>query len=288
MLKFTNVYDYQEIRIEEIDQIYEIANDYNAFYGLPRQGRGDVGLEHTYLQSFYRGQADATWDVSPSICRNKNIDESISAKGRELYEMIAYRQHYLEPTRLIDFSTDVNVAMYFACCSHKDKDAAVYIWSYSPYDSDWLRVAIQCELVNIQEESISIREFADILIKKYPELNNRYKYICDFHAELVSFMEHGFMVVQSENFQNENIRMKRQKGSLYVCGVKFKTPIEQMRSSLNAGNNIFYPRQVVTPEELNHGDFLVKIIIPADLKQKVMLKLEEEGITEKFLFPPQK
>lgn len=288
MSKFTNVYDYQEIRIEEIEQIYEIANAYNTFYRLPRKGRGDADLEHTYLQSFYRGQADATWNVVPSICRNTNIDESISAKGRKLYEMIAYRQHYLEPTRLIDFSTDVNVAMYFACCDYKDKDGAVYIWSYSPYDSDWLRVAIQCELVNIKEESISIREFADVLIKKYPELNSRYKYICDFHAELVSFMEHGFMVVQSENFQSENIRMKRQKGSLYVCGVKFKTPIEQMRTSFNAGNNIFYPRHVVVPEELNHGNFLVKIIIPADLKQKVMLKLKEEGITEEFLFPPQK
>lgn len=79
--------------------------------------------------------------------------------------------------------------------------------------------------------------------------------------------------------------MQRQKGCLYVCGVKFKTPIEQMRISINAGNNIFYPHQVVTPEELNYGNSLVKIIIPAKLKQTVMLKLKNKGITEEFLFP---
>lgn len=288
MSNFINVCDYQEIRIEEINQIYEMANDYNAFYRLPRQGRGDAGVEHTYLQSFYRGQGDATWNISPSICRNKDINENISAKGREVFEKIAYRQHYLEPTRLIDFTTDLNVAMYFACHNCKDKDAAVFIWSYSPYDSDWLRVAIQCELVNIQAESISIREFADILLKKYPELNNRYKYISDFYAELVSYLDHGFMVVQSEKTQDENMRMKRQKGCLYVCGVKFKTHIEQMRTSFNAGSNIFYPHQVVTLKELNHGKFLVKIIIPSDLKQIVMSKLKAEGITEEFLFPSPK
>ena len=48
MLNFEEKYDYQEIMVEDISQIYQIANDYNSFYDLPRSGRGDPGDERTY------------------------------------------------------------------------------------------------------------------------------------------------------------------------------------------------------------------------------------------------
>ena len=41
MSDFEEKYDYQEIMVEGISQIYQIANDYNSFYDLPRSGRGD-------------------------------------------------------------------------------------------------------------------------------------------------------------------------------------------------------------------------------------------------------
>ena len=41
MPTFEEKYDYQEITVEELSQVYKIANDYNLFYKLPRQGRGD-------------------------------------------------------------------------------------------------------------------------------------------------------------------------------------------------------------------------------------------------------
>ena len=52
MSDFEEKYDYQEIMVEDISQIYQIANDYNSFYDLPRSGRGDPGDERTYLQAF--------------------------------------------------------------------------------------------------------------------------------------------------------------------------------------------------------------------------------------------
>ena len=36
MSDFEEKYDYQEIMVEDISQIYQIANDYNSFYDLPR------------------------------------------------------------------------------------------------------------------------------------------------------------------------------------------------------------------------------------------------------------
>ena len=47
MTEFIGKHDYQEILVEDIKQIYKVANDYNSFHKLPRQGRGDIGDEYT-------------------------------------------------------------------------------------------------------------------------------------------------------------------------------------------------------------------------------------------------
>lgn len=285
MTSFAENYDYQEIKVEEINHIYKVANDYNSFYKLPRQGRGDIGDEYTYLQAFYRGQSVSSWKITPSICRNKDVDERIPERGDSLFEVMAYEQHYIQATRLIDFTTDINIALYFACCDNMDKDGAAFILSYSPYDPKWMRTKIQCELVNIQKDKLSIREFAEDLLVKYPELMENYCEIKDFCGELVSFLDHGFMIMQPRSQQKTNIRIQRQKGCLYVCGVKFETPIDEMRTSVNAGQNIFCPHEVVVPRELDGGHSLVKIIIPAKLKNAIMNELKSKGITKEYLLP---
>lgn len=282
---FERKYDYQEITIKEISQIYEIVNDYNLFYNLPRQGRGELGDERTYLQAFYRGQSNSSWGITPSIYRDKSVEESIPESGDLLFEMMAYNQHYIQATRLIDFTTDVDIALYFACCENPDKDAAVFIWSYSPYDSNWTRTMIQCELVNIKKQRISIKEYTEVLFRKYPNLKDLYSCKKDFYVDLVSYLDHGFMIMQPRNPHKENLRIQRQKGCLYVCGVKFETPIDDMRTSVNAENNILCPQEPVVPKELDGGKFLVKVIIPAELKIEIMRQLEEKGVTKTALLP---
>ena len=106
-----------------------------------------------------------------------------------------------------------------------EKDAAIFIWSYSPYDPKWTRIKIQCELVNVKKQRISVSEYAEILLQKYPELKDNYTYKKDFYTDLVSYLDHGFMIMQPRNPYLENMRIQRQKGCLYVCGVKFETPI---------------------------------------------------------------
>lgn len=285
MSDFEEKYDYQEIMVEDISQIYQIANDYNSFYDLPRSGRGDPGDERTYLQAFYRGQSDSSWKITPSICRDTSVDESISEYGDLLFEVMAYNQHYIHATRLIDFTMDINVALFFACCENIEKDAAIFIWSYSPYDPKWTRIKIQCELVNVKKQRISVSEYAEILLQKYPELKDNYTYKKDFYTDLVSYLDHGFTIMQPRNPYLENMRIQRQKGCLYVCGVKFETPIDKMRTSVNAGNNILCPNEPEAPKELDGGNFLVKVVIPARLKNVIMKQLEEKGITKEALLP---
>lgn len=148
-----------------------------------------------------------------------------------------------------------------------------------------MRTKIQCELVNVEEKRLSIKEYAEILFQKYPELEDKYSYKEDFYTELVSYLDHGFMILQPCNSHIDNLRIQRQKGCLYVCGVKFETPIDKMRTSRYAVDNIFCPHEVVALKELNKGSFLVKIIIPAKIKSIIMEQLAQKGITTEYLFP---
>lgn len=70
-----------------------------------------------------------------------------------------------------------------------------------------------------------------------------------------------------------------------MCGVKFETPIDEMRTTLNAGDNIICPHEVAVPRELDGGYSLVKIIIPAKLKNAIMNELKSKGITKEYLLP---
>lgn len=52
--------------------------------------------------------------------------------------------------------------------------------------------------------------------------------------------------------------------------MKFETPIDKMRTSVNAGDNILCPHEPEAPKELHGGKFLVKVVIPARLKNVIM------------------
>ncbi len=67
--------------------------------------------------------------------------------------------------------------------------------------------------------------------------------------------------------------------------MKFETPIDKMRTSINAGDNILCPHEPKTPKELGGGNFWVKVVIPARLKNVIMKQLEEKGIIKEALLP---
>lgn len=115
-------------------------------------------LKYTYNlnlnQSTYRfrGQADFDWTLQPSIYRFCNFKryQTVDFESNLLIskpqkptppltftefdlEWIMLCQHYGIPTRLMDWTTDVLIALFFACYGESDKDGALFVCNQNDY-----------------------------------------------------------------------------------------------------------------------------------------------------------
>lgn len=110
---------------------------------------------------------------------------------------------------------------------------------------------------------ISVQEFSSELLRRYSDFQKRFLTIEELNGTIMSFLDHGFMVLPNKNNFHKNIRLERQEGCFYVCGVNFsKTLTSKDHCFSCAGKNIFFPHSAVVPDELKDGHSLVKLIIP--------------------------
>lgn len=99
------------------------------------------------VRAWFRGHADASWSLMPSVFRNPKgaqqeqnmcCDFLLSAPSRhsgcplleDNFAWLTLMRHYGLPTRILDWTTSILVAAYFAVCDEREADAT--IWALSP------------------------------------------------------------------------------------------------------------------------------------------------------------
>ena len=251
------------------------------------------------LNIYFRGQDRSDWTLTPKISR-KGIQISEAETKKEainrcllcsefsLFENIACMQHYGLPTRFLDYTTEVDVALFFACNNpaHYDSDGTLFICRYDIRNAQHIDTRLISELFALEHE-ITVRHFAEQLIERYADFKENYRDIDELGIRILSWIDHGFMVTPSGfelgGLKIRNRRLVNQHGVFFVFGNKLKAP-HLPRSTSWTQAHIILPEIADIPSIIQHPDYVRRILIPREAKPDIIKTLAERGIHQEFLF----
>jgi len=117
---------------------------------------------------WYRGHSDATWNLTPSLLRQKNWEEKerrlfmefkktasrLFEKRENDWQVLFDMQHYWIPTRLLDWTTVMGVAIAFILHGEYDdnKDSALFV-----LDPNQLNKISGRNVINVPEDKFEYR-----------------------------------------------------------------------------------------------------------------------------------
>lgn len=234
---------------------------------------------------FFRGQKDESWPLIPSVERShKTKEPKIKATNAdELFREIAKLQHTGMPTRFLDYTSDLNVALFFACEEAKEggveTNGSMYATWYDYRPENNLDVSSVCWLTQLKKP-VKIKDFC----KKH--LNAQYDDVQDYVSCLISFINNGFIVKPSEEFYKEalshNPNIFAQRGCFYIPGNRLD---EEITSIKNFDNVKILPKIELTSYILTNPKYTTKFIIPAAIKKDILNYLKtEKNIDRETLF----
>lgn len=211
---------------------------------------------------WFRGQANSSWDLVPSIYRSKNLNyyeremtrdfklstfEFVSEKPRSDLEWMFLMQHYGLQTRLLDWSESHLTALFFAVINYGEPvDAAVWI----------LRPAI-LNLAVLGEVTIATDDhpgLSDYLLGQTHRKERRIKAISP-------------VALRPER---NSARIAAQKGGFTLHGRSPKSLNAFIKASNRSGK-----REIP----------LFKITIPHAKKKQLLTELGSAGISHSVIFP---
>lgn len=274
---------YDECVIENVTELYEIIDYMNKLI--------TPSSEYESPKHFYRGQSNFEWGLIPSvgrasICEYKEFENENVSISNYIYTISQY-QHYGKVTRLLDFTTNVDVALFFACNSNLTKDGAIFIRTYSPRKLSWRDATIILELIKLNKE-ITLDEFAKMIISKHKGITHDLYNPSDhrsFAAYIGAWIDKGALFLPDESeykkIEKNNIRMVRQRGCFYIFGNKMT---EKCNDTLHVKYVKILPE---LNEQPSYGSFMYnsKIRIPANIKSDILKELDNRGINRSYLMP---
>lgn len=258
-------------------------------------------LERIYLLqrsagvSCYRGEANATWKLKPSVMRDLRAEAEQSIirellldapsefrSDSSMFEKLVRAQHYGLPTRLLDASLNPLVALFFACYEkeHKGEDGKVIVMTFPQTRVKYAEsdtVSILCNVAKLTDaerktidESVSVlmeRKFADKdltdALMKSDEIGRLLHFVRSekpYFKDRIDFTDFRkyYFVYPSKN----NKRLVAQAGAFVVAGLLKYQKVENAKS---------FKSQIIT--------------IPAKEKVEILKQLDQININHRALFP---
>lgn len=223
-------------------------------------------------ECWFRGHPNSTWELLPTLFRKRpneigtqKINEietdlffEFQAKANELHhlnlstwETLQYMRHHGVPTRLLDWTDSLLIALYFAVNDMNTVsigDEVPCIWLLNPYK------------LNMNLSDIEDLYDPDMLIE------DDYLYELLANADTLK-SNNGIIITKPVAIypRQRHLRMKAQKGYFTFWGENEKALEQQLR---NLGEGI-----------------LKKIIIPKNVVNEIREMLTIYGITESHIYP---
>lgn len=277
--------------IHNLSEFLSVLNKYKTQFSSMRQKGGFI----------FRGMSNSSWPLLPGIYREHQEDEitatvSDASSSRKIYQAkeyailshfkkeasgllphipmkddftwLQYAQHYGVPTRLLDFTANPLVAMYFCCRSESEDNGVIWIintvsfeyWSNNELICNHLAADYTREKI-INSIMLEIRGEFD-----YGELDGEPR---DKKIRPLMFIPP--YIDQRMSAQSSRFLLWGEDQSALEDMIK---PDNEMQ--LDTGMNVDF---------INDEHFLGKMIVPAECKKGIMKELDLLNINEKSIFP---
>lgn len=265
-IKATSVQNY-------IDRIENLAKNY----------------ECSYTHFIFRGHSNhEKYALIPGIFRSKQIDEGAFQREFSYYEhkilydfiseacrygkevavddipaWLEIAQHFGVPTRLLDFTRNPLVALYFACIDSPGEDASVWVLNMYRYNAVFFYEYKDLDI------NIKIVEKCKSQIVKN-EIENQFHRLPDGLAGCIQFP-----LIYKPYYREE--RMNAQESVFMLWGSKTNDLVQMMKK----GHFMTTGRKISNRRE----GLICPIIIPHDYKKSILKQLDMCGINEKTIYP---
>ena len=237
---------------------------------------------NTNSLALYRGQADKSWGLVPKVYRNNRFvnESALIAEfermkpdefcGLSNIEKLIKMQHYGLPTRLLDFSENPLIALYFACDSAEniDKDGAVYFLGGTPvFNQDHIAIAIIAKAIFEQGHHIHMNSFIASL-REDPNIHQT-NFTEKEIIEMLTITTFGIRP------KLHNQRIRQQSGAFLMFGMEYKSK-----------DRFFHNFSELKPKKIEDiWKASRTFIIPASKKEQILAELDRVGINKSTIYP---
>jgi len=183
-----------------------------------------------------------------------NIYGKLNNKKVLNFDDHADMQHYGAPTRLLDFTSSIDVALYFASSDNISSDGAVYCLKNIVYSYQ-----------SIQLEDILKEHGIDVSVKQNID-----------KSKLLSRFSHQ---------EQKNYRVKAQKGYFIYTKSPEYTFEESLSYTLGGLDLNYLNSNGELFEHILKKSTLVKVLIPSSLKKEILEYLDSKNINKETIYP---